>query len=285
MSGWYKQQRNLPERPWFKEPNVVQLYVALKSLAYVTDGRYQGEIIRRGSCPTTRADLIEMTGMKRMTLDRCLKKLIAYGDVIVKANNRFSIVTICDYDGFETSESLFRAADGIADGTTDGISNGTTDGTAHLLTIEGRYKDNLITPFSPYKKEREGLDVALEVKKQYNKTFDGKLAPCIRLTMPTRLMIEECVRLFGRQSVDCVFEQVLSEPFSLGQNKTGFQANFQYIFQPKNYQHYLERWKLARKKQQQPAADAAGVVAKPKNNGSWMDALQDDPNWRPEERR
>lgn len=252
MTGWYKQQRNLPERAWFKEPHLVQLYMALKSLAYVTDGRYEGCIIRRGSCPTTRADLVEITGMKRMTLDRALKKLISYGEIIVKASHRFSTITICDYDGLDNSESLFRATDGISNGTTDGISSGTTDGTTHLSTIEYKKEDNniLVSPYSSYKKERESEDFVLEIKKRYNKLFDGKLPPCIRLTMPTRLMVDDCVRRFGRQAVDLVFEQVLAEPFSLGSNKTGFQASFQFIFKPANFQQYLERSQLRRKKQQ-----------------------------------
>lgn len=290
MSGWYKQQRSISDRAWFKDANLVQLYVALKSLAYVTDGRYGDDIIRRGSCPTTRADLIEITGMKRMTLDRCLKKLIAYGEIIVRANNRYSLVTICDYDSSDMPESLFRATDGIADGIASGTTDGIAGGIAHLSTIEGRRKkeeDNLITPFSPYKSEREGREGVLEIKKRYNRTFDGKLPPCIRLTLPTKLMVEECVRRFGLQSIDLVFEQILQEPFSLGQNKTGFIARFQYIFEPKNFQGYLERAQLRiHKKQQlqQPTVSQEPQQQKP-SNGSWLDAYNENQNWKPEIRK
>ncbi len=265
MGSWYKQNRAVTERPWFKEANLVQLYVTLKSLAYVNDGRYEGQIIRRGSCTTTRADLSEITGMKRMTLDRCLKKLINYGEIIVNACNRFSVITICDYDSSDDSNSLFRATDGIAVGNTDENTDGIAVGNPHLSTIE--YKDNkdnkiLISPDSPYKKEREARNLALEIKKLYNKTFDGILPPCVRLSTSTGLMVEECIRRFGRQSVDMVFEQIMNEPFSLGANKTGFQANFTFIFKPSEFQKYLERAQLAKKKQQpevQQPAKSVGV--------------------------
>lgn len=105
--------------------------------------------------------------------------------------------------------------------------------------------------------EREDEDLALEAKKRYNKLFEGKLPPCIRLTMPTRLTVEECVRRFGRQAIDVVFEQVQEERFSLGANKTGFIANFQFIFKPNNFQHYLERAQLRRQKQQHAAVSPA----------------------------
>lgn len=272
MSGWYKQQRNIVERPWFKDADMLQLYTYLKSTAYVTDGKYKDCIIRRGSCPTTRSDMMEGTGMKRMKLDRVLKRLISYGEIIVKANNRFSIITICDYDGCGSSDSLFRATDGIASGITDGIASGTT----HLSTIEYKKEDNLISPNSPYKKERELEDEALEAKKMYNKTFDGILPPCIRLSTATRLMVEECLRRFGRQTIDMVFEQIRTESFARGANNTGFIANFTFIFTPKNYQQYLERAMLRQKKQQQPQQEQN---TQQPSNGSWLDVYDCGTNY------
>ena len=97
MSGWFKQQRSWSERPWFKDACAVQLYAFLKCQAYVQDGMYEGILIRRGSLPTTRAEMMEATGMKYMKVDKCLKTLVAYGEIIVKANNKFSVITICDY--------------------------------------------------------------------------------------------------------------------------------------------------------------------------------------------
>ena len=257
MSVWYKRQRNIPERPWFKDGAVVQVFDYLEALAYVADGRYKGVIIRQGSCPTTRADIVEATGLSYKTVDRCLKKLVANGDIIVKGNSFGSVITICNYGGFINDESLFGTTNDTTDDTSNDTTSDTTADTTHLSYIEGRYKDNLISSFVPYKKER---DKALEAKKKYNKVFDGKLPPCIRLTMPTRLMVEECLRRFGMQTVDMVFEQILAEPFSLGKNKTGFIANFQYIFTPKNFQQYLERWQLARKKQPQQTTKSVGTI-------------------------
>lgn len=258
MSGWYKQQRNLSERPWYKDSCMVHLYHYLKEMAYVVDGTYEGVIIRRGSCPTTRAQMMEATGMKYMKLDRTLRKLISYGEIIVKGNSRFSIITVCDYDSCVHAESLFDTTNEITDEITDEISNETSNEITHISTIEERYKDNLISHNIPYKKEKERQDVVLEIKKRYNKTFDGKLPPCIRLHEPTRRMVETCISRFGLQAVDLVFEQLLAEPFSLGQNKTGFIANFQFVFEPKNFQQYLERAKLAKKKG--AAKQASGSV-------------------------
>lgn len=287
--GWYKQQRNIPERAWFKDANMVLLYTYLKATAYVADGKYKGQIIRRGSCPTTRSEMMEATGLKRMTLDRTLKKLINYGEILVKSSNQFSIVTICDYDAFGVQESLFGATDEITSGITDGITSGNP--TPIYIKEERREEDTLISPYSPYKKERENSDVALEVKNRYNKEFAGILPPCIRLSTSTRIAVEECLRRFGLQSVDMVFSQIRTEQFSLGNNKTGFIANFTFVFTPKNYQQYLERAQLNRQKKQRqadarPVGETAGTSAEDTQESrrafvmSWVEAEARSPTER-----
>lgn len=251
MSGWFKQQRSLVEQPWFKDAEAVQLYAFVKCQAYVQDGVYEGQIIRRGSCPTTRAEMMEATGMKYMRVDKSLKVLIAYGAITVKANNKFTIVTICDYDSLDVNQGLFSAYSQQQDNSCGdnrataaeiaGETAGETTPNISNKKKEERNKDILISPYSPYKRERETRDVVLEIKKRYNKIFDGKLPPLLRLHEPTRRMVETCVGRFGLGNVDRVFSQVLREPFSLGVNKTGFVASFQFIFTPSNFQQYLER--------------------------------------------
>lgn len=254
--GWYKQQRSIPERSWFKDANIVQLYTYLKATAYVTDGRYEGRIIRRGSCPTTRAEMMEATGLSYKQVDNCLKKLVGYNEIIVKGYNRFSVITICDYDICGTSDTLFDTYE-----VQQRYNKGTTTGTTAPLYIkEERIEDNLISNSIPYKNERENNDVALEVKKKYNSVFAGILPPCIRLSTSTRISVNECLRRFGLQSVDMVYEQIKNESFSLGNNKTGFIANFTFIFTPKNYQQYLERAQLSRQKKEQKIVEPADNV-------------------------
>lgn len=277
MSGWYKQQRSISERPWFKDAQMVQLYTWLKSMAYVTDGRFEGRVIRRGSCPTTRSEMAESTGMSSRTLDRVLRRLISYGEIIVKANNRFSVISVCDYDGCGISDSLFGETDGIAFGTTDGTTDGIAVGTTPPIIQkkeEGRREDNiLVSPYSSYKKDKGGL--AYEIKERWNRTFEGKLNPVQRLTMPTRTMVENCLSRFGKQSIDLVFEQV-----ALEHERTGFVASFQFVFEQINYQGYLRRAQVRISRKVQQSACEQTEQPKPAN-GSWLDAYGADQDWRP----
>ena len=103
------------------------------------------------------------------------------------------------------------------------------------------------------------------------------LPPCIRLSTSTRIAVEECLRRFGYQSVDMVFQQIKREKFHLGDNKTGFIANFSFIFTPKNYQQYLERAQLARqKKESQPQkATVPAIQVEPQLSKEEKEAQRD----------
>jgi len=261
---WYKQNCNLFERPWAKDAKMVAVYVYLHCNAYVQDGRLHGQIVRRGSCPTSRSAIMEGTGLSEHDVKLRLEKLLQEGEIILNSSNLGTIITLCDYDSYNDSNVFFDDFSS-SQSPNEAPANHPTK---HQLitqpiynkTEEYKTEDNLIS-LTPYKNERESSDVALEVKKRYNKDFAGILPPCIRLSTSTRIAVEECLRRFGYQSVDMVFQQIKSEKFHLGDNKTGFIANFSFIFTPKNYQQYLERAQLARQKKESQPQKATDIFA------------------------
>lgn len=280
MSGWFKHDRDMFSRPWAKDPKMVSLYDYLHCVAYVNDGILHGQKIRRGSCQTTRAAIMEATGLSAQEVRTRIKKLLEYGEIVVKPTNFGNIVTICDYCIYDASNDLFAFNSTNEEQPQQPTRNNPSN---HPLYIkEGRIKeDSLITPFSPYKTERETRDVALEIKKQYNQIFSGVLRKWDRLSADMRIKIDTCISRYGRQSVDMVFDQVKHEKFSLGDNDTGFIADFAFIFKLANYEAYLGRYELRMKKRQQPQQPASQEPHQQKSNGSWLDAYNEDQNWKP----
>lgn len=248
--GWIKLPRAVIDRPWFRDRDgkTLRLYIFLAVSAYSQDQEYQGTKVRRGSCPITRAQMQEGTGLSYQSVDSSLKRLQRLGEIILKANNRFTVVTLCNYEGIAQENSLFTNQTDNQQTTNRLPADAPADNTPINNKNKEYRNNNLISLNKPYKKERES--VAYEIKKIYNNTFDGILPPLMRLSTLMRLSCEECVNRFGRQSVDIVFEQILEEPFSMGKgkNRTGFIADFSFIFTPTNYQKYLERATLRRQK-------------------------------------
>ena len=96
MSGWYKHSRNLFERPWAKDPKMIAVYEYLHCVAYVNDGLLHGQLIRRGSCLTSRTAIMDATGLSAQEVRSRLAKLLEYEEIIIKTTNIGTIVTICD---------------------------------------------------------------------------------------------------------------------------------------------------------------------------------------------
>lgn len=261
MNGWYKQTRNVFERVWAKDPKMVSVYLYLHCHAYVQDGMLpSGRLVRRGSCPTSNAAIMEGTGLSEHDVKSRIEKLKNYGEIIVNSSNLGKIITICDYDTCNDTEDLFglNSSNELPTKLPTQLPNESPSELPTKLPpyIEYKNKDNNNLISFSYKNEREKWDsLALEIKSRYNKRFAGKLQPCIRLSMPVKFALWDCLRKFGKQSVDMVFDQVEAEPFSMGQNKTGFQASFQFIFQPKNFQGYLERYQLRLQRKPHPTQE------------------------------
>ena len=127
--------------------------------------------------------------------------------------------------------------------------------------------------------------MALEIKNLYNKTFSGILRRWDRLSADMRIKVNNCVSRYGRQSVDIVFDQVKHEKFSLGENDTGFIADFAFIFKLNNYEGYLGRYELRMKKGQKPQQKAGDQTLSDQDqaNGSvsWLDAYNENNDWKP----
>lgn len=246
MSGWYKHSRNLFERPWAKDPKMVAVYEYLHCVAYVGDGMLHGSLIRRGSCPTSSSAIMEATGLSEQEVRTRLKKLLEYGEIIVKPTNYGKIVTVCDYDSCGVSDDLFDVNLTTQDHTQEHPRNtpSTTPTNTPYIKEDRIIEDNLRSHFIPSKKRENNKSVALEIKAIYNKEFDGLLRKWERLSADMTIKVENCISRFGRQSVDMVFDQVKHEKFSLGDNNTGFIADFAFIFKMANYEAYLGRYEL-----------------------------------------
>lgn len=277
-SGWYKQQRDLFDRPWAKDAKMVAVYAYLHCCAYVQTGKLHGHLIRRGSCMTSRAAIMEATGLTEQEVKSRMKKLSAFGEIIVKPSNKGNIVTVCDYDSCNEIEDLFSLAASNEDTGKDTNEDTTQEPT---YIYKRNKKEEYISTYSPYN-ERERRTMIKEIQAKYNMMFEGRLPAYTKLYLATQLKVEECIRRFGRASVDLVLEQVDKEPFSLGQNKTGFIANFQFIFEPSEFQKYLERAQLRLKKKAQgeQKPQQTQQTERPPS-GSWLDEYNNNPDWRP----
>lgn len=249
--SWYKQDRDVFSRVWAKDEKMMAVYLYLHCCAYVQDGMLHGQLIRRGSCPITRMAIVEATGLTECEVKLRLRKLKDYGEIIVNTSNKGMIITLCDYDGYNEPEDLFalNQSDKSTLRTTPQTPVQSTPQTTPYIDIKNIDNKNIRSHYIPSNNEREkGKGLAYEIKALYNKTFEGQLPEWKRLSDKMADKVGICIGRYGRQSVDMVFDQVLHEKFSMGRNDTGFIADFDFIFRLDEYEKYLSRYELRKRK-------------------------------------
>lgn len=105
-SGWIKTYRKLLDWEWFKEPATAHLFQYLLLAANWDDKKWKGIEIKRGQILTGRHALIESTGLTAREIRTAIKHLKSTNVVTIKATNKFTIITICNYDNYQNSETV-----------------------------------------------------------------------------------------------------------------------------------------------------------------------------------
>lgn len=83
---------------------MVHLFLHLLLKANSEDKRWQGMVIKRGQLVTSYDSLHTQTGLSVRTLRTCISRLIETGEVERESTNKFSIITICNYESYQGVE-------------------------------------------------------------------------------------------------------------------------------------------------------------------------------------
>lgn len=134
MEGWISLHRKFLSWEWFDKPEMVQLFIWLLLNANYTDKKWQGQVIKRGQILTTTPKIMEALRLSERQTRTCIGRLKSTGEVSVKTTNRFTIITICNYDRYQNDN--FEN-----DGQNDGQN--VTQATDKRRTSDGRLYDRL----------------------------------------------------------------------------------------------------------------------------------------------
>jgi len=105
MEGWVKLQRKLMDWEWYKDSNMVHLFIHLLLSANHEKGKWQGIEISRGQLVTGVHTLSERTGISTRSVRTCLSKLKMTGELTSTATNKYSLITIVKYEEYQFKET------------------------------------------------------------------------------------------------------------------------------------------------------------------------------------
>lgn len=102
MGTWIKLYRELKDWEWYKDSGASRIFIHLLLSANHKEKKWQGITIKRGQVLTGRKSLSYELGLSEQVVRAGLKKLIRTNEITIKPTNKYSIITICKYDSYQS---------------------------------------------------------------------------------------------------------------------------------------------------------------------------------------
>lgn len=139
---WIKLYREFLAWEWFGKPEMVQLFVWLLLNASVIDRKWEGKDIKRGQLITTLPAMCEATGLSRQKVRTCINRLKSTHEITCKSTNKFTTVTICNYERYQGEISSINTQNNLQNNLQTTYKQPTNaDGCTDYCTVN----NNLIT--------------------------------------------------------------------------------------------------------------------------------------------
>ena len=105
MEGWIKLYRKMTEWEWYRDTSVKCLFLHLLLTANRSTRSFQGVSVTRGQKLTSRSLLASETGLSESQVKRALSVLRESQEITSHATNRFTLITICNFESYQDTES------------------------------------------------------------------------------------------------------------------------------------------------------------------------------------
>lgn len=256
MASWIKIFRELLQWEWFQKAEMVQLFIYLLLKANCVDKQWQGITIKRGQLATSNATIRQDLRLSEQQIRTCIKRLISTGEITYKSTNRYVVITICNYDKYQevggtTNELNNEQTNNQSTDEQRAINeqSTTTKEIKNIRSKEYNIKDikqesgsndqlssasDEAQAVEPEKPKGEKLPFK-DIKAMWNETCTG-FPKLFTLSDPRknkmRLRIAEMGGLEkALPLIKQIFEKMQQSKFLKGDNKRGWKASFDWLFE------------------------------------------------------
>lgn len=106
MVGFILLHRDIIEWEWYQSPEVFRLFIHLTLKANYNDKKWQGVQVKRGQLITSIAHLSSELMLSQQRIRTALKKLDSSGYIKRQSTNRFTLITIVNYNKRQSIDSI-----------------------------------------------------------------------------------------------------------------------------------------------------------------------------------
>ena len=110
MDGWIKLHKKLKEWEWYTYPNMMLFWVHLLFLANWKEKTWRGNIIKRGQFVCGVKTLGDDIKLSHQQIRNLLSKLKLTKEITINTTNKFTTITICNYETYQQTEKTEQQA-------------------------------------------------------------------------------------------------------------------------------------------------------------------------------
>jgi len=105
MDGWIKIHRKLFEWEWWDKSEMIHIFIYFLLKANFEKNKWHGIQLKRGQFVTSIKSISKSTNLSSQVIRTCINRLKLTNEITIKSTNKFSIITICNYENYQISEN------------------------------------------------------------------------------------------------------------------------------------------------------------------------------------
>lgn len=119
MKGWIKLYRKFLEWEWFDDPKMIKFFIYCLLRANYEDANWQGQIIKKGSFVSSLKNMSIDTDFSIQQVRTLIRKLESTHEITSKSTNRYTLITVCNFESYQSENIVEQQADQQAEQQTD----------------------------------------------------------------------------------------------------------------------------------------------------------------------
>jgi DNA-binding transcriptional regulator YhcF (GntR family) len=137
--GFITLHRKIVEWEWYSDANVFRVFTHLILTANWEPKKWQGILVERGQKITSIQHIAEETGLTPQSVRTAIKKLKSTGELTSKSTNRYTLITLTNYDFYQDKENQ------LTNKTTSNLTNEQQTTNKQLTTTKQLNKETIKT--------------------------------------------------------------------------------------------------------------------------------------------
>jgi len=158
--GFITLHRKIVDWEWYSDANVFRVFTHLILTANWEPRKWKGVPVKRGQKITSIQHMAEETGLTEQSVRTAIKKLKLTGEITTKATNKYTLVTLINYDFYQDKEKQLTSE------LTNELTNEQQTTNKQLTTTKQLNKETIKTKYKDHVKKN--CDTSVKTTKSEN---------------------------------------------------------------------------------------------------------------------